>query len=392
MQAPFINPKWHSLLMEFTLTYKEGNLPKGRMMEKLVDYGLSQELFEEWRKPREGTKNPTKANNPVWNWLIKTKLNAWAANRASEHNYYSEGATWSFDRFGQSITELPDGRKIYIGGEHEDWYDPDFYIYNDVVVENIDGSLDIYTYPKNEFPATDSHSATLVNDEIIIIGCLGYMHERSANETPVFALDTRNFSIRKIETTGSNPGWIFKHNSTLLEDGKTLLICQGEIYRDPGSSLTENIHEWNLDLSSRTWSLFKENNWSRWQYIRVDKKRNFLWEICQLIWNKNAGWKEEYEQSLKKLKNDLGYSPDLQIFKSLYEPPLDFKSLPEQEDDYKQHRILIDNVVVRYKEESREVQVTVEGYLPPDTIAILKQDLLEKLSSLVKTQWKMLDI
>ncbi|MCE3253995.1 MAG: hypothetical protein K0Q67_3015 [Cellvibrio sp.] len=60
-------------------------------MEKLKDYGISQELFEEWRKPREGTDNPTKANNPVWHWLVQTRLSAWAANNASEHNDYPDG-------------------------------------------------------------------------------------------------------------------------------------------------------------------------------------------------------------------------------------------------------------------------------------------------------------
>ena len=39
---------------------------------------------------------------------------------------------WSFDRYGMSVTHLEDGRIILIGGEHEDYYDPYFFIYNDV--------------------------------------------------------------------------------------------------------------------------------------------------------------------------------------------------------------------------------------------------------------------
>lgn len=38
---------------------------------------------------------------------------------------------WCFNRFGATRTKLPDGRTVCIGGEHEDFYDPDFYIYND---------------------------------------------------------------------------------------------------------------------------------------------------------------------------------------------------------------------------------------------------------------------
>jgi hypothetical protein len=363
-------------------------------METLENFGISQKLFEEWREPREGTDNPTKANNPVWNWLVQTKLSAWAANKASERDYYADGPTWCFDRYGQSTTQLPDGRKIYIGGEHEDHYDPDFCIYNDVVVEHIDGSLDIYIYPQSVFPATDFHSATLVNNEIFIIGRLGYHDQRHIKQTPVFILNINNFSIRKQETTGSNPGWIFGHNATLLEDGKTLLIRQGEIYSGPETPVTENINEWCLDLSSGSWKLSKENNWPRWQYIRADKKYNLLWELRQLLWHQDMNWKSEHDRELVKLIDQLGHHPDLPTLKSLYQPPLKFEPLPEREGDgeYNQHRILVEGVVVRYKEEHWEIQVTVEGYLPPKIVALLKEDLYSKLSDLVKTQWEISDI
>jgi len=88
------------------------------------------------------------------------------------------GPTWSFDRFGQSVTEMPDGRTVYIGGEHEDHYDPDFCIYNDVAVKYPDGAVDFYCYRKSDFPPTDFHSASLVGKKIVIIGGLGYVEER----------------------------------------------------------------------------------------------------------------------------------------------------------------------------------------------------------------------
>ena len=46
------------------------------------------------------------------------------------------GPYWSWDRFGRTSTTLPDGRIVHIAGEHEDYYDNDFCIYNDVVVEH----------------------------------------------------------------------------------------------------------------------------------------------------------------------------------------------------------------------------------------------------------------
>lgn len=75
--------------------------------------------------------------------MIKTKLSAFKARE-----YYEDGLEaddflsmqrnvrhpiFSFSRVGRTVTQLCDGSCIYIGGEHEDCYDPDWCIYNDVV-------------------------------------------------------------------------------------------------------------------------------------------------------------------------------------------------------------------------------------------------------------------
>jgi len=61
---------------------------------------------------------------------------------------FSVGPAWCFERFGKSETTLPEGRVVHIAGEHEDHYDPDFYIYNDVIVIGRDGSIAITGYPR----------------------------------------------------------------------------------------------------------------------------------------------------------------------------------------------------------------------------------------------------
>ena len=72
---------------------------------------------------------------------------------------------WSFDRFGQSMNILPDGR-VFIAGEHEDDYDWDFRIYNDVVVAAPNGDIEhIFGYPPEIFPPTDFHAAVFVPPE-----------------------------------------------------------------------------------------------------------------------------------------------------------------------------------------------------------------------------------
>jgi len=42
------------------------------------------------------------------------------------HFNREDGPIWTFDRMGASRSELPDGRILYIGGEYQDYYDPDF--------------------------------------------------------------------------------------------------------------------------------------------------------------------------------------------------------------------------------------------------------------------------
>ena len=122
---------------------------------------------------------------------------------------------WCICRFGQSETHLPDGTVIYIGGEYEDFYDPDHYIYNDVVVLRPDGSIEIYGYPTSIFPPTDFHSATLCDDEIIIIGGLGGSGKRDDNDTLVFRLQLNDFAIHRVPTQGDAPRWLYGHKADL---------------------------------------------------------------------------------------------------------------------------------------------------------------------------------
>jgi hypothetical protein len=62
------------------------------------------------------------------------------------------------------------GSVVEIGGEHEDWYDPDFSIYNDVFVYDGRGKIQIYSYPEKEFPPADFHIQCNFKDSISKIG------------------------------------------------------------------------------------------------------------------------------------------------------------------------------------------------------------------------------
>ena len=202
-----------------------------------------------------GKTNPEKMNFAFWKAMVMSGAYAYAPRKHFNDTEKKDEPVWCFIRFGKSINELPDGRIVEIGGEHEDYYDPDFCIYNDVIVHHGDGKFDIYGYPDTVFPPTDSHTATLVGAYIFIIGGLGYPKDRRNGETPVFRLNTDSFEIENVETSGEKPGWINKHKATNSGDEK-IRIFGGKVstFESGAEEYQDNIREYVLDLGSMVWS------------------------------------------------------------------------------------------------------------------------------------------
>ena len=347
---------------------------------------ITRDLFMEWRSPRPGSANPERMNNPVWEWLIRTRVDAFQAGDWFKSESACElGPGWCFSRFGQSRTILPDGRIILIAGEHEDYYDSDFYIYNDVVVKHPDGRVDIYCYPREIFPPTDSHSATLVGNRILIIGCIGYPEQRRPETTPVFELDLGTFAISSVATTGPNPGWVYKHTATISEDATSILLAGGNVERGKRVNfMVENIDDWRLHLLEMRWERLTDRQWPRWEVRRQDCKPNHLWEYS------NANWREIFPKLLgadedgdiPTIEQYLGRKPDLAAFRRLYVPSTQHESVPNVEDEYRIFRVRIDGVTVRFVEDSHGIQMTVEGQLPAPVLDTLSREICEKLAYL----------
>ena len=187
--------------------------------ERLLDATLDE--FRRAQARRFGTANPEPMNEPFWLAMIRSGVNAWAATQRFDPSMsIQRDPIWCAQRFGQSLTCLPDGRIVLIGGEHEDHYDPDFCIYNDVFVRAPDGTVTIFGYPESVFPPTDFHTATLAGDAIYVIGSLGYHGARRFGETPVFRLDLATFRMERLETSGDAPGWIYRHRADLTSDAE----------------------------------------------------------------------------------------------------------------------------------------------------------------------------
>ena len=220
----------------------------GRIRTTADDYSAG-------KQRRFGTANPERMDVPFWRAMVTSGAAAWAArHRFGTGGACGDGAVWCFQRFGKSINALPDGRIIEIAGEHEDHYDPDFCIYNDVIVHRPDGAFDIYGYPREVFPPTDFHTATLAGPHLWLIGNLGYRDERRYGDTQVLRLDVATLAIERVDTTGEKPGWISRHKAALAADG-AIDVAGGKICAiDAGKeAYRDNPDRWSLDLTTLRW-------------------------------------------------------------------------------------------------------------------------------------------
>ncbi len=359
------------------------------MEEDLFDpqnFGVTPELFREWASPRFGSANPEKIKSKVWEWLVRSKLSAYAARqKINDPPSRAGGPTWSFERFGQSVTELPDGRTIYTAGEHEDFYDPDFYIYNDVVVTHPDGRIDFYCYRKSDFPPTDFHTATLVDETIVIIGSLGYPEERNPKDTQVYLLQLENFEIHKVESSGISPGWIHCHIATLSEDKHSIVVTNGKVDIGRKYSLKENIEDWKLHLDNWSWERLTSRNWTQFDIRRQDKKSMHLWAIRNALWNLERNIEDSYQADMEMLEKFLDYRPDVNQIKDLYNFDREHTDLHKSEDHHNLFWIYMDDVRIRFTEEMHALQVVIEGNLAPDKVSLIEAQLIDKLSALVNS-------
>jgi ankyrin repeat protein len=217
---------------------------------------VTSEQFQRSRGRRFGTRNPQRMDDAFWVAMIRAGVNGYIANkRFKGPSSVDAGPVWCAQRFGQSLTILPDGRIVQIGGEHEDSYDPDFCIYNDVFVHAPDGSVRIFGYPESVFAPTDFHTATLCGDEIVIIGTLGYPHRRQVGQTPVYRLDTRDWTIECVTTRGDGPGWIHRHRAHLVANSEIRVTGGRVLTMDgPKQKILENTGTYALDMRRWVWS------------------------------------------------------------------------------------------------------------------------------------------
>ncbi len=321
---------------------------------------ITKEQFDQQRRPRFGKANPERMQFAFWEWMIKGEESAPTDGEGglaglgfmlrdgklkSSYGPYrardlfkvpfnrEDGSVWTFDRMGATRSALPDGRVVCVGGEYEDFYDPDFCIYNDVVVFGPADQIEIYGYPKEVFPPTDFHTASILSERIIIVGGLGYRDARRAGHTPVYALDLSGYRLSEIETSGEMPGWVFKHEAE-IQTGGTIIIRSGEVIEDHGGEqrYRRNVEDYALDIKSGAWRRLTNRNWRQFA-IRQEDSGFFAREH--------------------------GLRPENLVPRSLMLPLA-------AEEEWRRAQILVQGVPVSIIVGVRYIELIVEGELPSD--------------------------
>lgn len=342
---------------------------------------ITREVFERQCKRRFGSANPERMRVGLWEHMVRHGEDPYHVRRRlglepNDHECGEGGACvradpdWCFVRFGMSRTPMADGWIICIGGEHEDWYDPDFCIYNDVVVlrpaagkawvEPGSGEVEIYGYPAGVFPPTDFHSATLVGERIYIIGRLGYKEERRAGETPVYALDTRGYEMAEVRASGTQPGWIYKHHAAYDAARHAITVRGGRIV-NPSADATGSEHHaaYRLHLDGMRWEVIRSaERWVRYVLQCEDTGDEFV--------EPGAG----------------AFRPASVAHTVL---------LPEERGTMV-YGISVDGVRIEFQEFYAEVQVTVEGELPAETVSRVMEEVRGNLERETGRRWEFSEV
>jgi len=334
------------------------------------------ELFLSQCKPRCGTRNPERMRLEHWEWMVRHGGDPFNVrlDLGLDCNYprcSEEGACdrhepdWCFQRFGMTRTGLSDGRIICVGGEHEDSYDPDFCIYNDVIVlrpaeghaaVTLDsGSVEIYGYPKEVFAPTDFHSATLVGDRLIVIGRLGYDRgERLRGRTPVVALDLSSYGIVALPCSGEHPGWIYEHHAAFDPISHAITVRGGKMWCADDRKALRYRAAHRLHVGEMRWELISA----------AEECRGFVIEAVRTGSTFNG--------------------PKADDFKPASVP---HTWLPPEDRGCDVYLLDVSGVRITFEVMYTTVRVTIEGTIPPVVREALLRDVLASLS-LRDAEWE----
>jgi hypothetical protein len=137
-----------------------------------------------------------------------------------------DDVVWTAVREDALELELPDGRRLLIGGEIADYGDEyaDPWVYNDIIVTHPDGAIEILTYPREVFP----HMRCLVG---ATMGACGFIfgivdrkrHPGKGRGPLVLRLDTSSCEIVRLPAAPP-PVRVALYKSCEIREGNRVVL------------------------------------------------------------------------------------------------------------------------------------------------------------------------
>ncbi|MFC4996057.1 hypothetical protein [Rubritalea tangerina] len=214
--------------------------------------------------------------NPFWSTVCRRSLMPIKPMPPSMSEFFRLQAMLSYERFGMSETKLEDGRTILIAGEHEDYYDPDFFIYNDVIVKDANERFKSSAIPKTSFqPLTFT---VPLSSATVSTSLAPWLHRQAQEkDTPVYYLDLKDYTIHQVNSGQALAGSSSMKRSTNSRPTPSPSIV-GKRWIDSGD-IIDNFSKWQLKLDTKQWTLVEERPWSQFRFSRKDGESNLLFDV-----------------------------------------------------------------------------------------------------------------
>ena len=118
-------------------------------------------------------------------------------NFRAPYNKVFKNPVFTFNRGLNTQIKLDDKRTINVGGVQEEVDDPDYFIYNDIIVLDRNNNVTIYAYPEEIFPCIVNPKLEVQDDFLIITDGARYKNDGLKENMKYHKLtdDDRSFKV-----------------------------------------------------------------------------------------------------------------------------------------------------------------------------------------------------
>ncbi len=325
---------------------------------------------------------PSLNHEAIFQWRMKEDFSPYHIRQHLEKlGYTIEQPIWTFlSRMGQSKTLLPDETKVFIGGEYEDFYDPDFRVYNDIVIQKPDGEIQLWNYSLEQFPATDFHVAHYDKNShsIFLIGNLGYPETRKEGITQVLKVNLKTMNIEQLACFGKMPSWLNHHEMKVINDDE-LEFKNGYLIKE--KKYLRNLYTWRLSLRTLEWTFPEQTLFDHWTLKSVHLYGFPFHECHSLLWDEEYCENEKFEQTKLEITEHYGKLPNYQIYPQLF-IPFENAQISHDDGEYRKHICSSHGFNFTFFEDDDLVEVIFPDVIPEDFQQKVIDDLKMKLEKI----------